>query len=1348
MKVTKLVVVAALAMMALGSMVMIPSLGQPIAVQAQDAAIVPAAPQSLPPPWLSDADVADAPYGAAPNVDGRIAPGEYAGAHKLTFPTYGGDLEVLIRQDAITLYIAFDSPDTTPYPYYFGGGTGPAFQVFLDTLNDKSTAPQSDDYRLTIDKGGVTSENQGTGSGWGPAGSVSLWNAAVSTVPWGWQGEFAISFTKLGITQTGSISIGLGLAEVWTPSWPHDWYWPSGGYYLDPSTWGNLTSSSNWGTFYWKPGPWEDYAPSGLPDFDQRQSGWFVPGGPGGQIWTHCGPVAAANSLWWFDSKFETPDHAPPTISDTYRLVRAYGALDDHDPQNVIPLVDDLANNYFGTNQGGILGTNVISMFHGTQRYLRDHGLWDDYVVTLVISPSFQWVAEEVQRSEDVILLLGFWQQDMLGTWHRVGGHFVSVAGIDLGGMTPPRIAFSDPLIDNAETGGPGRVLSGTLIPHQPIPGHPSNVHNDAGNVSHDVYVVVPTNSPGGTWGPELYPWEKLEANFGANPHPEFPTEPYLSGLPIQVEVEFALAVSPYDWKASGEWVGTSPVSGTWQPWADYAPNGIPDFDQKQDNWKNQLTGRWSFCGPAAAADSLWWFDSKFEPHPITPTTTNDGYPMVQPYATMDPHWDDHDPRNVENLATTQEFVDELAYYFNTDGMSGSGIPHAGTVITDLYTGIVQYITDHNLRQGYVITMVNKPEFWWVAEEVEVSEDVILLLGFWQFQGPGPGWVRLGGHYVTLPGVDKQGGYVAFSDPWFDRIEQTWPYAGVVSPPAPPGVPWYTGRVANGWLIQHPVTHTGVYTLHNDAGNVSHDIYRAVTTDSPGGVWGPLGYVTSWSQIENFWGQNGQDDTPTPTGDPIQTEVEWAVAVSPVADVWITKTVTPAVMRHGEHITFTLTFSNGGSLPAQNVVITDALPSQLIGASWSAWVSNGGSVTARGGTSYVWDVPDLAWQEWGIITVTGQISATDLNRSVVNTATIATSSVEQYQVPQLANSASASFTIQNPDIGVTPASLSVTLAEGASATRFITISNTGGAALNWGLAEQPAVTWLSETPTAGSIAPAGSTLVTVTFDATGLAAGTYTTTLRITSDDPDENPVDVPVSLTVIRYGVDLQPANSSVTENPGETVVYTLTLYNTGSVTDTYAISGAVSGQAWTTNWPAMVGPVAGGGNAQFNVTVQIPEGASSGSWSRVVITVTSKGDDKKWDTSVLTTTAYTGVITRGVVIAPHTASDGGRAGSTVTYTLRVTNTGNVADLVTLSHTKPPTWTLSYSANPLSLEAGQGTNVQVYVGIPASAPGGITATITITAALQGDPTKTDTAALTTSVLYRFLYLPLVMRNY
>jgi PKD repeat protein len=115
-----------------------------------------------------------------------------------------------------------------------------------------------------------------------------------------------------------------------------------------------------------------------------------------------------------------------------------------------------------------------------------------------------------------------------------------------------------------------------------------------------------------------------------------------------------------------------------------------------------------------------------------------------------------------------------------------------------------------------------------------------------------------------------------------------------------------------------------------------------------------------------------------------------------------------------------------------------------------------------------------------------------------------------------------------PDIEVTPLALSATLNPGQTADRTLSIGNAAMATyeLDWSLAEVPARAWLSESPTDGAVAPAGSTPVSVIFDATGLSDGVYTTTLRVSSNDPDEPAVDVSVTLTVTTTCIPVSGAD------------------------------------------------------------------------------------------------------------------------------------------------------------------------------------------------------------------------------
>lgn len=113
------------------------------------------------------------------------------------------------------------------------------------------------------------------------------------------------------------------------------------------------------------------------------------------------------------------------------------------------------------------------------------------------------------------------------------------------------------------------------------------------------------------------------------------------------------------------------------------------------------------------------------------------------------------------------------------------------------------------------------------------------------------------------------------------------------------------------------------------------------------------------------------------------------------------------------------------------------------------------------------------------------------------------------------------------------------------------------------------VPWLSVDPTSGSNGGGTSTDVTVTFDSTGLAAGTYTANLCVSSNDPDVGPgngtslVILPVTLDVnevaapaisLTKTVGTDPAVCATTDEitvvAGSTVYYCYEVENTGNVT------------------------------------------------------------------------------------------------------------------------------------------------------------------------------------------------------
>jgi hypothetical protein len=97
-----------------------------------------------------------------------------------------------------------------------------------------------------------------------------------------------------------------------------------------------------------------------------------------------------------------------------------------------------------------------------------------------------------------------------------------------------------------------------------------------------------------------------------------------------------------------------------------------------------------------------------------------------------------------------------------------------------------------------------------------------------------------------------------------------------------------------------------------------------------------------------------------------------------------------------------------------------------------------------------------------------------------------------------------------------------------------------------------AVSWLSVSPTSGSTAAGGSSPVNVQVNATSLVAGDYEALLCVSSNDPSNSLVEVPVSLTVeaapLPPTIGVTPASLQVTVEPGGADSRNLSIDNSGT--------------------------------------------------------------------------------------------------------------------------------------------------------------------------------------------------------
>jgi hypothetical protein len=200
-----------------------------------------------------------------------------------------------------------------------------------------------------------------------------------------------------------------------------------------------------------------------------------------------------------------------------------------------------------------------------------------------------------------------------------------------------------------------------------------------------------------------------------------------------------------------------STAGWTWAPsYPNYAPAGMPDFDQKQDRWKKIAPGpnnvidstvagddvynaaenciapgpdcyltsvatgddfeEWVFCGPVAVADSLWWLDSKYADPSGTPGDGKDQFALVQDYGAGD----DHATANVPLL------IQKLAVAMNTTGKGT-------TYISDMEDAITTWISAAGLSDKLVTHSYDQPTFSFVQNEIEQNRNVVLLLGSYDY---------------------------------------------------------------------------------------------------------------------------------------------------------------------------------------------------------------------------------------------------------------------------------------------------------------------------------------------------------------------------------------------------------------------------------------------------------------------------------------------------------------------------------------------------------------------------------------------------------------------------------------
>lgn len=206
-----------------------------------------------------------------------------------------------------------------------------------------------------------------------------------------------------------------------------------------------------------------------------------------------------------------------------------------------------------------------------------------------------------------------------------------------------------------------------------------------------------------------------------------------------------------------------------------------------------------------------------------------------------------------------------------------------------------------------------------------------------------------------------------------------------------------------------------------------------------------------------------------------------------------------------------------------------------------------------------------------------------------------------------------------PHLSVTTTPLTFTASEAGTppVAQNITVTNDGdaGTTLNWSIANTQ--TWLSASPTSGSLAQNAAATVAISVNLTGLTAGSYTDTLTVSA--PGQTDQTIGVTLT-LGNALTANPASLNFSTTAGTTPAsQTFTLANASSLNVTWTASEALD---WLTLSPTTGTLTAGGlantltvsvtgnppaGNYTGTITVTPGSGAVTGLSIPVYLTVTA---------------------------------------------------------------------------------------------------------------------------------------------
>ncbi|WP_236808345.1 DUF7507 domain-containing protein [Amycolatopsis albispora] len=352
-----------------------------------------------------------------------------------------------------------------------------------------------------------------------------------------------------------------------------------------------------------------------------------------------------------------------------------------------------------------------------------------------------------------------------------------------------------------------------------------------------------------------------------------------------------------------------------------------------------------------------------------------------------------------------------------------------------------------------------------------------------------------------------------------------------------------------------------------------------------------------------------------PTGPDVSTQDDALVDVVHPA-VTITKDVSPAAVREGDRVTFTLTVTNTGDVPLTGVQVADPLAAEC--------ARTIGSLAPSATTTFTCQV--TAGQEG--FTNTASVTGTDpTDRPVTDTD-------------------DATFVVQHPGISIEKTADEGPFHAGDQVTFTIKVTNTGDVPLTGVEVTDPIAARCART--IGDLEPGGSSTYTCTMTAPDDDVTNVATVTGTPPTGPDVSTQDDAV-VDVVHPGVQIDKSAEPGQVRPGDEVTYTITVTNTGDVplTAVTVTDDKAPGCGFT------LAQLGAGATETRTCTVVVSEDVTN--------TASVTGTDPTGRQVTGTDEAEVDVIGPGITVTKTGPAKPVLPGQKVTFTVVVENTGDV---------------------------------------------------------------------------------------